>query len=167
MEKEYFEDYQVGEKMISPGRTITESDIVLFAAFTGDWHPLHTNVEYAKSTIFGERIAHGMLALVVGSALGFRLGQYVVTPKSFIAFYGMDKVRFTAPLKIGDTIHLEKEIIEMTSKDEHRGIITASNIIKNQRGENVVVFNARILVGRKPAGEAPNPPAGQSSFKNL
>jgi 3-hydroxybutyryl-CoA dehydratase len=73
----------------SPGRTITETDIVMFAAFTGDWHPLHTNVEFAKKTIFGERIAHGMLTLCVGSALMFRLGMYAALPKSLIAFYGL------------------------------------------------------------------------------
>jgi acyl dehydratase len=86
MEKSYFEDYTVGEKFISPARTITETDITLFAAFTGDWHPLHTDVEFAKKTFFGERIAHGMLSLCVGSALIFRLGPYVALPKSFIAF---------------------------------------------------------------------------------
>ena len=61
MEKDYFEDYTVGEVFVSPGRTITEADIVLFSAFTGDWHPLHTDVEYAAKTPFKERIAHGML----------------------------------------------------------------------------------------------------------
>ena len=77
MEKDYFEDYTVGEVFVSPGRTITETDIVLFSAFTGDWHPLHTDVEYAAKTPFKERIAHGMLGLVVGMALPFRLGPYV------------------------------------------------------------------------------------------
>ena len=99
MEKLFYEDYAVGEKLRSPGRTITETDIVMFSAFTGDWHPLHTNVEFAKKTIFGERIAHGMLTLCVGSALMFRLGMYAALPKSFIAFYGMDSVRFTGATK--------------------------------------------------------------------
>ena len=73
MEKVFYEDYQVGELLVSPGRTITETDIILFAGLTGDWHPIHTNVEYAKKTMFGERIAHGMLGLSVGSALIFLL----------------------------------------------------------------------------------------------
>ena len=63
MEKLYFEDYTLGERFVSPARTITEADIINFASLTGDWHPLHTDVEYAKSTPFGERIAHGMLTL--------------------------------------------------------------------------------------------------------
>ncbi|MGC8659062.1 MAG: MaoC/PaaZ C-terminal domain-containing protein [Desulfomonilaceae bacterium] len=150
MEKEYFEDYEIGETVISPARTITETDIVMFAALTGDWHPLHTDVEYASKTSFKGRIAHGMLGLVVGSALITRLGPYVVLPKSFIAFYGMESVRFTAPIMIGDTIHCEVKVTELLAKDETRGVIANENIIKNQRGETVIVFVAKILVGRRP-----------------
>ena len=150
MDRDYFEDYTVGEKLVSPGRTITETDLVLFSAFTGDWHPLHTNVEYAKNTPFGERIAHGMLTLCVGSALVFRLGAYVALPRSFIAFYGMDQVRFTGAVKIGDTIRCEVEVTELQAKDDQRGIIVARNAIKNQRDEDVVVYTTRALVGRRP-----------------
>lgn len=150
MDKDYFEDYKVGEKLISPGRTITETDLILFSAFTGDWHPLHTDVEFAKKSVFGERIAHGMLTLCVGSALVFRLGAYVALPRSFIAFYGMDQVRFTGAVKIGDTIHCEAEVVELQEKDDLRGIIVARNVIKNQRGEDVVVYTTRALVGRSP-----------------
>ena len=150
MEKLYFEDYEIGETFVSPARTITETDIVLFSAFTGDWHPLHTDAIYAEKTQFKGRIAHGMLGLVVGSALTTRLGPYAVLPKSFIAFYGMDSVRFTAPVKIGDTIHCEIKVTELLVKDETRGVIGNENIIKNQRGEPVIVFVAKILVGRKP-----------------
>lgn len=150
MEKLYYEDYTIGEKLRSPGRTITETDIVMFAAFTGDWHPLHTNVEFAKKTFFGERIAHGMLTLCVGSALIFRLGMFVALPKSFIAFYGMDSVRFTVPTKIGDTIRCEVEIESMEAKDEQQGVISAKNSIKNQNGEDLVVYTTKILCGRRP-----------------
>ena len=150
MEKNYFEDYTPGELFVSPGRTITETDIVLFSAFTGDWHPLHTDVVYAAQTPFKERIAHGMLSLVVGMALLFRLGTYVVLPKSFIAFYGMENVRFTGPVKIGDTIHCEMKIRSLTEKDAKRGVVEAENAIKNQHDQEVVVYNTKILVGRKP-----------------
>ena len=150
MEKLYFEDYTVGEKMVSPGRTITEADITMFAALTGDWHQLHTDVEYAKKTPFGERIAHGMLTLCVGSALIFRLGAHVALPKSFIAFYGMDSVKFLGPVKIGDTIHCVVEIAALEIKDDKRGVIVSQNSIKNQRDEDVIVYSTRALAGRKP-----------------
>jgi len=149
MEKVFFEDYETGETLVSPGRTITETDIVMFAGITGDWHPIHTNVEYAAKTMFGERIAHGMLGLTIGSALVFRLGPYVFTPKKFIAFYGMDKIRFTAPIKIGDTIRCEATVAEMKERDEHTGTIAYDGRIKNQRDEDCVIFTPKILVGRK------------------
>lgn len=151
MEKLYFDDYSLGERFISPARTITEADIVNFASLTGDWHPLHTDVEYAKTTPFGERIAHGMLTLVVGAALLFRLGAYVHLPKSFIAFYGMDKVRFYAPVKIGDSIRCEMEVSGLDIKDETRGVISAVYTIKNQHDTDVLVFTARALAGRNPS----------------
>ena len=150
MEKTYMEDFQVGEKIVSPGRTITETDIVMFAALTGDWHPIHTNVEYAGKTPFGERIAHGMLVLVLGSALIFRLGPYVFTPKTFIAFYGIDSLRFTNAVKIGDTLHVEVEVVELKEKDDARGVVTTKSAIKNQQGEDCCVFVSKMLCGRKP-----------------
>ncbi len=150
MEKLYFEDYALGEQIVSPGRTITETDIVNFASLTGDWHPLHTNADYAKDTPFGERIAHGMLILSVGSALFFRLGPYVHLPKSFIAFYGMDSVRFVNPVRIGDTIHTEMEITGLEEKDEKRAVISAIYRVINQNNQDVAVYHTKALVGRKP-----------------
>jgi len=129
---------------------MTETDIVLFASLTGDWHPIHTNVEYAKKAFFGERIAHGMLTLCVGSALIFRLGPFVALRKSFIAFYGMDSVRFTGPVKIGDTIHCVVQVEKLEAKDDRTGVIVSKNFIRNQRDEDVVVYTTRALVGRKP-----------------
>ncbi|MCX6067117.1 MAG: MaoC/PaaZ C-terminal domain-containing protein [Chloroflexi bacterium] len=153
MEKLYFEDYTLGERFVSPARTITEADIINFASLTGDWHPLHTDVEYAKSTPFGERIAHGMLTLAIGTALLFRLGEHVHLPKSFIAFYGMDSVRFYNPVKIGDTIHCAMKISALDVKDEARGVISAVYNIQNQRNDDVVVFTARAVAGRRPTQE--------------
>jgi acyl dehydratase len=149
-EKNYWEDFEIGEKIVSPGRTITEADLVMFSAFTGDWHPIHTDVDYASKTIFGERNAHGMLVLAVGGALSYGLGQYVMLPKYLIALYMIDKVRFTGAVKIGDTIYLEVEIVEKTSKDDERGIITSRGTIKNQRGEDCCVFTTKFLCARAP-----------------
>ena len=149
MEKDFFEDYEIGEVIVSPGRTITETDIVMFAAMTGDWHPIHTDAEYAAGTVFGERIAHGMLGLALGSALVFRLGPHVFLPKHFIAFYGLDKVRFVTPIRIGDTIRFEARVSELTERDENTGLITYEAAIKNQSGENCVVFIPKILAGRR------------------
>lgn len=151
MEKGCFEDYRVGEVFVSPARTLTETDIVNFAGLTGDWHPVHTDAEYAATTVFGERIAHGLLTLCIGSALVYRLGPYVTLPRSFIAFYGIDTLRFVAPCRIGDTIRCRVEIRALEEKDPGRGIIVADNTIYNQRQEACVVYTTRALVGRKGA----------------
>jgi len=150
MEKEYYEDYALGEVFASPGRTITEADLILFSGITGDWHLMHTNVEYARKSTFGERIAHGMLVLSIGTALLFRLGDNVLFPKSFIAFYGIDKLRFVKPVLIGDTISSKAEVTSMEEKDAERGIITYDTRINNQREELVVLMIQRIIAGRRP-----------------
>lgn len=149
-EKEFLEDYAIGEKFVSPARTITEADIIIFAALTGDWHPLHTNVEYAKNTQFGERIAHGMLTLVIGGALAHRMGPYIYAPKGFIAFYGMDSIRFTAPLKIGDTIRCELKVANLEPKDDDKGNLVYQTDILNQRDELLMTASQKLLVARKP-----------------
>jgi 3-hydroxybutyryl-CoA dehydratase len=150
VEKVYYEDYSIGESFTSPGRTITETDIVLFAAFTGDWHPLHTDKQYAAETPFKERIAHGMLTLVIGGSLMHRLGPYVMVPKSLIAYLGMDAVRFTAPTKIGDTIHCVMTVKSTAEKNNEQGLIDYENRIINQRGETIASYVTKFLVGRNP-----------------
>jgi len=138
--------------MVSPARTITEGDLVNFAALTGDWHPLHTDVEYAARTPFKGRIAHGMLVLSIGLSLPFRLGQYSsYLPKSFIAFYGMEGVRFTAPTRIGDTIRCEVEVIEITDKGKDAGVLTVRNRIVNQKDETAATFVMKLFCGKRPA----------------
>lgn len=152
MIKEYYEDYAAGEIFESPGRTITEADLVLYSALTGDWWEGHTNVEFAKNGPFGQRIAHGMLTLSIGTSLLFRLGDYRWLPRFFIANYGIETLRYTAPVMIGDTIRCEAKVIEMIEKDEKRGILTFDIKIVNQRNEKVIVFMEKVLVTRRSSG---------------
>jgi acyl dehydratase len=111
---------------------------------TGDWYPLHTDVEYAKKGPFGERIAHGLLVLSVANGL---LPLYDM---AIVAFYGMDKVRFTAPTKIGDTIHVELEVVDKQDKGELGGVITLKESVKNQKDEAVALSTLKVFIGRKP-----------------
>ena len=136
----YFDNFEMGEKIVTKGRTITESDIVLFAAFSGDWHQLHTNVEYAKNGPFGERIAHGFLVLSVASGLMGLEGMAIV------AFYGMDNVRFVGPTRIGDTIHLEMEVAEKKDKNEKSGVVSLKITVKNQQEEDMAVYIMKLLI---------------------
>ena len=149
-EKEYMEDFTVGEKLVSPGRTITEADIVNFASITGDWFPLHIDKEYAKSTVFGERAAHGMLTLALGGSMCMWLGPNVFVPKSFIAFLGMDNVRLPSPTLIGDTLHWEGTVTELEPKSKGRAVVTYSCEIKNQRDQVVGSYLHKVLVLQRP-----------------
>ena len=141
----YFEDFTAGEIVVTRARTITETDIVNFAALTGDWYPLHTDIEYAKKGPFGERIAHGLLILSIAN------GLMPLYDMAIVAFYGMDKVRFTAPTKIGDTIHVELEVVEKQDKGDIGGVITLKEYVKNQRGENVALSTKKVLIAKRPS----------------
>jgi acyl dehydratase len=150
VERVYLEDYEVGEVMVSPGRTITETDVVTYASLTGDWHPLHTNAVYAETTPFGERIAHGMMTLAIGSQLVERIGLYRYTPRGFIAFYGIDGVRFLRPVRLGDTLHSVNRVADLIPKDETRGVLHYKGEVVNQHDEVVMVWESRFLVARRP-----------------
>lgn len=143
MIQRYFDDIQVGDTSTSRARTITETDIVNFCAFTGDWYPLHSDVEYAKHTMFGQRIAHGMLVLSVAS------GLVPLDPGIVVAFYGMDRVRFANPTFIGDTIHVESEAIEKTVKDDLTGVLTARQRVVKQDGLVAASSVMKILLMRR------------------
>ncbi len=145
MTEGYFEDIELGQKTTTKARTITEADIVNFAALTWDTYPLHTDTEYAKNTPFGERIAHGMLVLSYAMGLVMSHGS---TGK-VIAFYGMDKLRFTGPTKIGDTIHVETQVSEKDDRGSKGGVVTSRFLVKNQRGETVIDAVTKGLIAKR------------------
>jgi acyl dehydratase len=150
MARRYFEDCSVGDRVVTPGRTITETDVVTFAGFTGDWTALHTDAESAAEGPYGERIAHGMLVLAVGSGLLIKPGEAGILPDEVLALYKLERVRFRAPTKLGDTIRAEAEVTEVRELDPDRGLITVKAEIKNQVGEKVVTFKMQAVVGRRP-----------------
>lgn len=139
----YFDDFSVGSKTISRSRTITEADIVNFAGLSGDFIELHTSEEFAKNGPFGRRIAHGLLVLSISSGLMVQMGQ---TTDTVIAFYGIDRLRFTRPTFIGDTVHVEKEVLAKEQKGADRGVITFNTHVLNQHGEPVIVFQDKLMV---------------------
>jgi len=143
----YFEEFTVGERFVTLRRTITEADIVSFAALTGDYNPLHIDAEFGKETQFGERIAHGMLGASYSVGLIAGLG---LTEGTVIAIVHM-KWDFTAPIRIGDTIHVEQTVksVRKTRKRD-RGMITFNVNVINQRGEVVQKGERSLLVTRKP-----------------
>src|SRR5437660_12746575 len=111
--RRYFDDIQVGEEYESPGRTVTETDIVLFAGLSGDYNVLHTDAEFMKSSIFGERIAHGLLGLAIQAGLFTRAAQ----PYATLAFLGL-RWKFRGPIKIGDTSRVHAKVSAHDETDE-------------------------------------------------
>lgn len=143
----FYEDMRIGDKVATANKTVTEADIVNFSYLSGDWFPLHTDEEYAKKTVFGGRIAHGMLVLSLASGLTVRAG--ILSPKSLIAFYGMEGVRFTNPVRIGDTIRVEVEVVGKEEKGTNKGLVTTRCVVKNQRDETVATMDMKVLVQKR------------------
>src|SRR5438309_2322318 len=144
--RRYFDDIQVGEEYESPGRTVTETDIVLFAGLSGDYNVLHTDAEFMKQSIFGERIAHGLLGLAIQAGLFTRATQAYAT----LAFVGL-RWKFKGPIKIGDTIRLRAKVTANETSKPDRGLVTVERTVVNQRGEVVQHGTFTFLVAKRPA----------------
>lgn len=138
----HFEDYEIGQKFVTPARTVTETDVVNYCAISGNWHALHSDAEYCKGTMYGQRIVQG--ALVYTIALGLALPMPEVQGAT-VANYGTDMLRFPKATLIGDTIHVE---VHVTDKLEHRlgGVVCMRYDVINQDGKLCSQFKVRQIV---------------------
>ena len=142
----FYEEFEVGDYFETKGRTITEADIVAFAGLSWDFNSIHTDKEYAKGTIFGERIAHGALGFVVHTGLSANLGHLSET---VVAFMGMTW-NFHKPIKIGDTIHVEQNVKSKKEiKKDGMGIVVFDTRLVNQNGDVVQQGDKTLLVRKK------------------
>jgi acyl dehydratase len=140
-----FEDLQVGDQYTSPGRTLTEADIVIFAGLSGDYNVLHTDAEHMKSSAFGERIAHGLLGLSIQHGLLDR-GMPARADERLVGL----KWKFKGPIKIGDTIHVRARIVAKKDSDKpDRGLVTLERQVVNHLGEVVQEGESEHLIGRR------------------
>jgi len=138
---EYYEDYVVGSQRETSGRTITEADLVIHAGHSGDYFPHHVDAEFARTTPFGQRIAHGTMTFTIG--IGLTASQ--INPVAFT--YGYDKLRFPKPVFISDTIRTRitvKDKQEDPKRKELGRVIEACEVL-NQRNE-VVMYCEHILL---------------------
>jgi acyl dehydratase len=144
----YWEEWDIDAEFRSAARTVTETDLVIFAGLSGDYNPLHTDEEFCKKTEFGTRIAHGPLIYSIAAGLLFQLHLYDDT---LIAFLGFDSLRFTKPVKPGDTIHARIKVLEKreTSRPD-RGVMKRQLQVVNQRGDVVQEGVQAFLLKRKP-----------------
>ena len=135
----FLEDFKVGEEIWTPGRTITETDVVMFAATSGDSNPVHLNQEYAQTTFFKGRIAHGMLSAgFISTVLGTRL------PGPGTIYLGQN-LQFRAPVRIGDTVSAKVDVKEIIP-EKRRVILTTNCFVKDTlviEGEATVMVPSR------------------------
>jgi acyl dehydratase len=134
-----FQEIEEGDTDRTQGRTISEADVMNFAGVSGDFNHLHTDEERMSDSPFGERIAHGMLVLSAATGLLWQ-NRTPEEREAVVAFYGMDNLRFRQPVFVGDTIHVETEVVETREKDDGPGNGTVKNAveIKNQRDQTVI-----------------------------
>ena len=144
----YWEEWEVGKSFETAARTVTETDVVNFAGISGDYNPLHINEEYCKKTQFGTRIAHGPLVYAIAAGLLFQLHLYDDT---LIAFLGFESLKFTKPVKIGDTIYAKVTVTEVTETSKpDRGVMKRQLQVINQHGEVVQDGIQAFLMKRRP-----------------
>ena len=141
-----FDEFEIGEEIVSDARTVTEADVVNFACLSGDFHPEHTDEEYAKKGPLGERIAHGLLIMSIATGLLNQTGAFEGTT---IAVLEM-RVRFIRAVKFGDTIRANQRIVgkKETSKAD-RGVLTSNIIVLNQDDQTVLEADLVALLYRR------------------
>ncbi|MEJ2263070.1 MAG: MaoC/PaaZ C-terminal domain-containing protein [Anaerolineales bacterium] len=132
----YFEEFEVGQKFTTAGRTVTEADIVAFAGLSGDYNQIHVDAEYSRHTPVGRRVAHGLLGLSIASGLAVQTG---ILEGTIIAFREINGWRFVKPVFIGDTIHVDLEVLETKNLSRiGAGVVLIGLDVRNQNDETVM-----------------------------
>ncbi|WP_028716214.1 MaoC/PaaZ C-terminal domain-containing protein [Paracoccus sp. J39] len=145
----YWDDFEVGEVIVTPKRTVTSTDIVNFACLSGDFNEVHTNWEYCKQTQFGEPIAHGPLVYSIVGGLQYAAG---INDGTLIALLQIDGWRMLKPVFHGDTIHAEMTVLDKTETSKgDKGVVQMKREFKNQKGETVQEMMVKMLYKRRPA----------------
>lgn len=143
----YFDDFPLEQEYESPGRTITETDLVVFSGVSGDYNPLHTDIEFAKQGPFGQRIAHGMLVLSIVTGLVSKMG---ILDGTAIAFLGLTW-KFSKPVYINDTVRLTMKATKKRAVGAEAGMVIAEVVVRNQRGEKVQSGELTVMIKRQAA----------------
>jgi len=144
----YFEEFKVGMSFTSPGRTVTESDIVSFAGLSGDYTQIHTDAEFSKNTPVGERVAHGLLGLAIVSGLAVRTG---ILEGTVIAFREIVGWKFVKTIFIGDTVHVVQKILEVKPLPRlGGGAVNIELRLINQHDDVVMKGVWKVLVASSP-----------------
>lgn len=147
---DYWEDFAPGLVLETGARTVTETDVLVWSGLVGDFNPAHVDVEHAKTTPFGQRIAHGNIAFNLSVALAVQAAPGVYRPKGFVRLAGWEGVRFTAPVFIGDTIRAERTLVSCEDGPDDAGRLTYDVRVVNQRDEVVMIGKEHLLLRKRP-----------------
>ena len=147
----YFEDFVPDQVFTSSARTITETDLTMFAMLSGDWNPVHVDEEFARATPYGKRLVHGLYGPAIMT--GF-LQQLGIFDGSAIAMLNVSQLDFLKPLLVNDTVHLRLTILSARlTKDGTRGVVGRRFELVKHGGEVAQAMLSDVLVRRRP--EAP------------
>lgn len=145
----YFEEFSVGQKVVTEKRTVTEDDIMTFARVSGDDNRIHTDPEFSRTTIFGKQVAHGLLGLAIASGLAWQTG---ILDGTVIAFREVKEWKFVKPVFIGDNIYVELETVETKALPRiGGGSVTITLEVKNQNNEVCHRGTWTVLMMSKPS----------------
>jgi 3-hydroxybutyryl-CoA dehydratase len=147
----WFEQFTEGLTMDSTGRTITEADIVHFAGISGDFNPMHIDADYAKSTQFGQRVAHGALIFSVATGIAFQMGFLLGTVMAFTGF----EMKLRAPVYIGETIKVGVTVAKTRAMAAAGGgLVTFDIKVTKQDGTVAQKGEWTVMVASQPKAES-------------
>ena len=148
MGNKFWEDFSIDEEVTTQAITVTEAHLVSWAGLTMDYYPLHMDEEYAKTTIFRGRIAHGPLIFSMAIGLMYLSGIY---GDSIVAWLGVENMKLPAPVRIGDSIRVRARVSgKRETKNSERGVTTFHWEVLNQRNETVMLLDYVLLMQRRP-----------------
>ena len=147
----YFEEFGVGQRIVTAGRTVTEADVVGFAGLTGDYNQIHTDAEFARNTLYAQRVAHGLLGLSIASGLAVQTG---VMEGTVLAFREVNEWKFSRPVFLGDTLHAELEVVS-TKAIPLLGVgsVELRVSVNNQKDETVMAGRWTVLMQGRPSAD--------------
>jgi len=147
----YFEEFGVGQRIVTAGRTVTEADVVGFAGLTGDYNQIHTDAEFARNTLYAQRVAHGLLGLSIASGLAVQTG---VMEGTVLAFREVNEWKFSRPVFLGDTLHAELEVVSTKAIPSLGGGSVELRVsVNNQKDETVMAGRWTILMQGRPSAD--------------
>ncbi len=145
----YFEDFSIGQQIVSAGRTITESDVVAFAGLSGDYNSMHIDEQYSSKTPFQHRVAHGLLGMAIASGLAMQTG---VMEGTVMAFREVNEWKFIKPIYLGDTVHVVMEVKECKAMPRiGGGLVSILLDLKNQKDETTMKGTWVVLMASRPS----------------